>query len=206
MDFGQTCECYGASEQPPYDVLYRIPNADNNAYIHGDAHAYAELDAHFHAHADANAHPNPYAHANAHIHIDRYAHAVSNRRSNANAAAAYSHAHSIRDAHPDDYGDAYASAIRDAIGCAHCVPNGCAVLDRNSHADENPGAAIRNSAIGETADAHAAAAYSHDSRADRHCRHADSSRCGCRNAAAKHCRVAADYARPGCRYRRNFVG
>ena len=190
MDFGQTCGCYGASEQPPYDVLYRIPNADNNAYIHGDAHAYAELDAHIHGNADANAHPHTYAHANAHIHIARYAHAVSNRHRNANAAAAYSHAHAIRDAHTDAYasahGDAYARAIRDAVGRPYCVPNGCAVLDRNSHADENPGAAIRNSAIGETADAHAAAAYSHYSRADRHCRHADSSRCDCRYAAANH--------------------
>ncbi len=207
--FRQTCGRYGASEQPHGIVLYRIPNANHNAYIHGNAHAYAELDTHFHAHTDANAHPNPYAHAYAHIHRDRYAHAVSYLHRYANAANGYSHAHGIRDAHPDAYpsahGDAYARAIRDAAVRAHCVPNACAVLDRNPHADGNSGAAIRNSAIGETGDAYAAAAYSHDSRADRHLR-AGSSHCGCRNAAANHCRAAADCARSGCRYRRNFVG
>lgn len=187
--FSQACGCCGASEQPPYDVLYRIPNADHNAYIHGDAHAYAELDAHFHANADAHAHTHPDAHANAHIHRDRYTHAVSNRRSNANAAAAYSHAPAIRDVHPDDYpcahGDAYARAIRDAVGRPYCVSNGCAaVIDGNPHVDGNSGAAIRNSVIRETGDAHAAAAYSHYSRADRRGYCADSSHCDCSNAAA----------------------
>ena len=203
--FGQTCRYYHASEQPPDVVLYRIPNADHNAYIHGDAHAHAELDAHFHA--NAHPHPHTYAHANAHIHRDRYAHAVRHRY--AYATAANSHANGVRDAHPDSYPrahvDAYARAIRDAVGRAHCVPNGCAVIDRNSHADENSGAAIRNSAIGETGDAHAAAAHSHDSRADRRGYCADSSHCDCRYAAAAHCRAAADCARSDCRYRRNFV-
>ena len=188
--FGQTCRYYRASEQPHGIVLYRIPNANHNAYIHAYAHAHAELDAHIHAYADANAHPNPDAHANAHSHRDRYAHAVSYLHRYANAAAAYSHAHAIRDAHTDAYasahGDAYARAIRDAVGRPYCVPNGCADIDGNAYADGNSGAAIRNSAIRETGDAHAAAAYSHDSRADRHCRHADSSRCDCRYAAANH--------------------
>ena len=184
--FGQTCGCRRASEQPPYDVFYRIPNADHNAYIHGNANANAELDAHFHANTDANAHPNPYAHANAHR--DRYAHAVGYRHRNAVTAYAYSHAHGIRDAHPDGYpsthGDAYARAIRDVDGCAHRVPNGCAAINGNPHADGNSVAAIRNSAIGEAGDAHAAAAYSHYSRPDGHRRRADSSRCDCRYAAA----------------------
>ena len=109
---------------------------------------------------------------------------------NAAAAAANSHAHGIRDAYPDAYPcayvDAYARAIRDVAGCAHRVPNGCAAIDGNPNADGNSGATIRNSAIGETSDAHAAAAYSHDSRADRHRRRADSSRCDCSNAAANH--------------------
>lgn len=186
--FRQTCGRYGTSEQPHGIVLYRIPNADHNAHFHGDAHAYAKLDTHFHAHTDANAHPNPYTHADANR--NRYAYAVGYRHRNADAAAANSHAHGIRDAHPDGYpsayGDAYARAIRNADGCAHGVPNDCAVLDGNPHADGNSGAAIRNSAIGETGDAYAAAAYSHDSRADRHRRRADSSYRGCRNAAANH--------------------
>ena len=186
--FRQTCGYYGASEQPPYDVFYRIPNADHNAYIHGDAYAYAELDAHIHGNADVHAHPNPYAHAYAHSYRNRYAHAVSHRHGNTNAAAAYSHAHGVRDAHPDGYPsahvDADARAIRDADGCAHRVPNGCAAIDGNPHADGNSGATIRNSAIGETGDAHAAAAYSHDSRPDRRGYCADSSHCGCRHAAA----------------------
>lgn len=185
--FGQTCGCYGASEQPPGFVLYRIPNANHNAYIHGDAYAYAELDAHIHGNADAHAHPNPDAHANANR--DGYAHADGYRLSNAVAAAANSHANGIRDARPDAYPsthvDAYACAICDVDGCAHRVPNGCAVIDRNSHADGNSGAAIRNSAIGETGDAYAAAANAHHCRPDRHRRRhrADSSHCDCRNAA-----------------------
>ena len=186
--FRQTCGCYGASEQPHGIVLYRTSNADHNAYIHGNAHAYAELDAHIHGNADANAHPNPDAHANANR--NRYAYAVSHRHRNTNAAAANSHAHGIRDARPDGYpsahGDAYDHVLIDADGCAHRVPNNCAVIDSNPNADGNSGAAIRNSAIRETGDAHAAAAYSHHSRADRHCRHADSSRCDCRYAAADH--------------------
>lgn len=205
--FGQTCRYYGASQQPPYDVFYRIPNANHNAYIHGNAHAYAELDAHIHAHTDANAHPHPDAHANANR--NRYAHAVSHSHSNAVAAAANSHANGIRDAHTDGYpsahGDAYARAIRDAVGRPHRVPNGCAIIDGNPNTGGNSGAAIRNSAIGETGDAYAAAAYSHYIRADRHRHRADSSHRDCRYAAANHCRFAADCARPGCRYRRNFV-
>ena len=183
-DFSQTCGRYGASEQPHGIVLYRIPNADNNAYIHGDAHANAELDTHFHGNADANAHPH--TNADAHIHRDRYAHAVSHRHRNAVTAYANSHAHGVRDARPDGYPSAHgdARAIRDAHVCAYCVPNGCAVLDGNAYADGNSGAAIRNSVIGETGDAHAAAAYSHDSSPDRHCRYADSSHCDCRYAAA----------------------
>ena len=207
--FSQTCGRYGASEQPHGIVLYRIPNADNNAYIHGDAHANAELDAHIHGNADAHAHPNPDAHAYAHSHRNRYAHAVGYRHRNAVTAYANSHAHGIRDAHPDSYpsahGDAYAHVLIDADRRAHCVPNGCAIIDCNTNADGNSVAAIRNSAIGETGYAHAAAAYSHDSRPDRHCRYADSSHCDCSNAAANQCRAAADCARSGCRYRHNFV-
>ena len=188
--FSQTCGCYGASEQPHGFVLYRTSNADHNAYIHGDAHAHAELDAHIHAYADANAHPHTYAHANAHSHSHRYAHAVSHRHRNTNAAAAYSHAHGIRDAHSDGYPstqvDAYARALRDAVGRPYCVPNGCAVINGNPNADGNSRVAIRNSAIGETSYVHATAAYSHDSRADRHRHRADSSRCDCRYAAADH--------------------
>ncbi len=206
--FGQTCGCYGASEQPPGFVLYRISNADHNAYIHGDAHAYAELDAHIHGNADAHAHPHTYAHA--HIHRNRNAHADGYRHRYAVTAYANSHANGICDAHPDAYpsahGDAYARVLIDADGYAHCVPNDCAVLDGNPHADGNSGATIRNSAIGETGDAHAAAAYSHDSRPDRRGYCADSSHCDCRNAVAAQRRVAADCARPCCRYRRNFVG
>ena len=205
--FSQACGCCGASEQPHGIVLYRISDTDHNAHFHGNAHAYAELDAHIHGNADVHAHPNPDAHADAHIHRDRYAHADGYRH--AYAAAANSHAHGIRDARPDGYpcahGDAYARAIRDAVGRAHCVPNGCAVLDGNAYAAGNSVTAIRNSAIRETGDAYAAAAYSHDSRADRRGYCADSSHCDCRNAAANHCRAAADCARSGCRYRRNFV-
>lgn len=186
--FRQTCGRRGASEQPPDVVLYRISNADHNAYIHGNAHAYAELDAHFHGNADPNAHPHTYAHADAHSHRDRYAHAVRHRHCNAVTADANSHAHGIRDAYPDAYpcahGDAYARVLIDVDGCAYCVPNGCAIINRNSHADENSGAAIRNSVIRETGDAHAAAAYSHYSRADRRGYCADSSHCDCSNAAA----------------------
>lgn len=210
--FSQTCRYYGTSEQPSDVLLYRIPNANHNAHFHGDAHAYAELDAHIHGNAEAHAHPHTYAHANAHIHRDGYTHADGYRHSNADAAAANSHAHGIRDAYPDGYPcayvDAYARAIRDAHGCAHCVPNGCAVIDGNPNGDGNSGATIRNSAIGETGDAHAAAANSHHSSPDGHRRRyrADSSHCDCRNAAANHRRVAAGCARSGCRYRRNFVG
>ena len=153
------------------------------------------MDAHIHPHAYA--HPHPDAHANAHIHRDRYAHAVFNRYADA-AAAANSHAHAIRHDVPDAYRrahvDAYARAIRHAHGSAHCVPNGCAVSDGNPNADGNAVAAIHNgAAIGKAGDAHAAAAYSHDSRTDR--RRADSSHCDCRYAAAKRCRAAADCAR-----------
>lgn len=187
--FGQTCGCYRASEQPHGIVLYRIPNANHNAHFHGNAHAYAELDAHIHGNADANAHPYPDAHANAHSHRDRYAHADGYRYLYADAAAAYSHANGIRHAHPDGYssahGDAYARAIRDVDGYAYRVPNGCAVHDGNAYAYGNSVAAIRNSVIRETGDAHAAAAYPHDSRPDGHRRRyrADSSHCDCRNAA-----------------------
>lgn len=188
--FSQACGCRGAFEQPHGIVLYRIPNADYNAHFHGDAHANAELDAHFHAHTDANAHPHPDAHANAYINRDRYTHAVSNRHRN--AVTAYSHAHGIRDAHPDGYSsthvDAYARVLIDADGCAHHVPDGCAIIDGNPNADGNSVAAIRNSAIGETGYAHAAAANSHHSSPDGHRRRyrADSSRCDCSNAAADH--------------------
>lgn len=190
--FGQTCGCCRASEQPHGIVLYRIPNADHNAYIHGNAHAYAELDAHIHGNADANTHPNPDAHANANCHRNRYAHAVSHLHCNAVTTDANSHAHGVRDAHPDGYpsahGDAYARAIRDAVGRPYRVPNGCAVINGNPNADGNSGAAIRNSAIGETGDAHAAAANSHHSSPDVHHRRyrADSSHCDCRYAAADH--------------------
>ena len=146
------------------------------------------MDAHIHGNTDANAHPNTYAHANAHSHRDRYAHSVSHR--NAVTAYANSHAHGVRDAHPDGYpsahGDAYARAIRDSDRRAHGVPNSCAVLDCNSYADGNSGAAIRNSVIGETGYAHAAAAHSHDSRPDRRGYCADSSRCNCSYASANH--------------------
>ena len=117
------------------------------------------MDAHIHGNTDANAHPHTYAHANANR--NRYAHAVGYR--NAVTAYANSHAHGVRDAHPDGYpsahGDAYARAIRDSDRRAHGVPNRCAVLDCNSYADGNSGAAIRNSVIGETGDAHATAAH-----------------------------------------------
>ena len=200
--FGQTCRYYRASEQPHGIVLYRISDTDHNAHFHGNAHAHAELDAHIHGNADAHAHPNPDAHANAHIHRDRYAHAVRHRHCNTVTAYANSNAHGIRDARPNAYpsahGDAYARAIRDPVGRPHCVPNGCAaIIDGNPNADGNSGATIRNSVIGETGYVHAAAANSHDSSPDRHCRYADSSHCDCSNAAADHCRVAADCASSG---------
>ena len=157
------------------------------------------MDAHFHP--DAYAHPNPDAHAYPDTHGYLHAHAVSRRRRYAYAAAANSHAHAIRHAAPNAYRrahvDAYARAIRHSHGCAHCVANGCAVLDGNPNADGNAVVAIHNgAAIGETGDAHAVAAYSHYSRSDRR-RRADSSHCDCRYAAAKRCRAAADCARSG---------
>lgn len=198
--FGQTCGCPRASEQPPGVFLYRISNADHNAHFHGNGYAYAELDAHLHA--DANAHPNPDAHAYSDPHGYLHAHAVGYRHRYVDAAAANSHVHGIRHAAPDTYRrahvDAYARADSNVHGCAHCVANGCAVLDGNPYADGNAVAAIYNgAAIGEAGDAHAAAANSHHSRPCRHRRRADSSHCDCRYAAVKRCRAAADCARSG---------